>query len=36
MMLSAISGPAAVPSTAEGGECYDLVVSSHGKEELTQ
>lgn len=35
-MLSAISTLAAVPSTAEGGECFNLVVSSHGKEELTQ
>lgn len=34
-MLSAISGPAAAPSTVGGGQCCDLVLSSHGKAELT-
>lgn len=37
LTLSVISGPAADPSTAEGGGgTGDLVVSSHGREGLTK
>ncbi|KAM7374831.1 hypothetical protein PAMP_007468 [Pampus punctatissimus] len=35
LTLSVISGPAADPSTAEGGGTGDLVVSSHGRKRLT-
>lgn len=34
-MLSAISGPVAVLSTVGGGQYCHLVVSSHGKADIT-
>jgi len=36
LTLSVISGPAADPSTAEGGGAGNLVVSAHGREGLSQ